>query len=52
MSKHTLEQVLEALINKEDDRASDLLHQFFVQKGKSIYGVRFVKNLSKLTVNK
>ena len=37
MSKHTLEQVLEALINKEDDRASDLLHQFFVQKGKSIY---------------
>ena len=37
MSKHTLEQVLEALINKEDDRASELLHQFFVQKGKSIY---------------
>ena len=37
MSKHTLEQVLEALINKEEDRASDLLHQFFVQKGKSIY---------------
>jgi hypothetical protein len=37
MSKHTLEQVLEALINKEDDRASDLLHQYFVQKGKSIY---------------
>lgn len=37
MSKHTLEQVLEALINKEDDRASELLHQFFVAKGKSIY---------------
>ncbi len=37
MSKHTLEQVLEALINKEDDRASDLLHQYFVNKGKSIY---------------
>lgn len=37
MSKHTLEQVLEALINKEDDRASDLLHQFFVSKGKQIY---------------
>lgn len=37
MSKHTLEQVLEALINKEDDRASDLLHQFFVNKGKQIY---------------
>lgn len=37
MSKHTLEQVLEALINKEDDRASDLLHQYFVSKGKSIY---------------
>ena len=37
MSKHTLEQVLEALINKEEDRASDLLHQFFVQKGKQIY---------------
>lgn len=37
MSKHTLEQVLEALINKEDDRASDLLHQFFVAKGKQIY---------------
>ena len=37
MSKHTLEQVLEALINKEEDRASELLHQFFVSKGKSIY---------------
>lgn len=37
MSKHTLEQVLEALINKEDDRASELLHQFFVAKGKQIY---------------
>jgi hypothetical protein len=37
MSKHTLEQVLEALINKEEDRASDLLHQYFVNKGKSIY---------------
>ena len=37
MSKHTLEQVLEALINKEDDRASELLHQFFVNKGKQIY---------------
>jgi hypothetical protein len=37
MSKHTLEQVLEALINKEDDRASELLHQYFVSKGKSIY---------------
>lgn len=37
MSKHTLEQVLEHLINKEDDRASELLHQFFVSKGKSIY---------------
>lgn len=37
MSKHTLEQVLEALINKEEDRASELLHQYFVSKGKSIY---------------
>ena len=37
MSKHTLEPVLEALINKEDDRASELLHQYFVSKGKSIY---------------
>lgn len=37
MSKHTLEQVLEALLNKEEDRASELLHQFFVAKGKSIY---------------
>ena len=37
MSKHTLEQVLEHLINKEDDRASELLHQFFVAKGKQIY---------------
>lgn len=37
MSKHTLEQVLEALINKEDGRASELLHQYFVSKGKSIY---------------
>jgi hypothetical protein len=37
MSKHTLEQVLEALINKEEDRASELLHRYFVSKGKSIY---------------
>lgn len=37
MSKHTLEQVLEALINKEDDRATELLHHYFVSKGKSIY---------------
>jgi len=37
MSKHTLEQVLEALINKEDDRATELLHRYFVSKGKSIY---------------
>lgn len=37
MSKHTLEQVLEALINKEEDRASELLHHYFVSKGKSIY---------------
>ena len=37
MSKHTLEQVLEHLINKEDEKASELLHQFFVAKGKSIY---------------
>lgn len=37
MSKHTLEQVLEALINKEDDRATELLHRYFVAKGKSIY---------------
>jgi hypothetical protein len=37
MSKHTLEQVLEHLINREDDRASELLHQFFVAKGKQIY---------------
>lgn len=37
MSKHTLEQVLEAIINKEDARASELLHQFFVAKGKQVY---------------
>lgn len=37
MSNKTLEQVLEHLLNKEEDKASDLLHTFFVEKGRSIY---------------
>lgn len=37
MSNKTLEQVLEHLLNKEEDKASDMLHQFFVEKGRSIY---------------
>lgn len=37
MSNKTLEQVLEHLLNKEEDKASEMLHQFFVEKGRSIY---------------
>jgi hypothetical protein len=37
MSKQILEQVLEHILNKEEGKASDLLHQYFVDKGRSIY---------------
>lgn len=37
MSKLILEQVLEHILNKEESKASDLLHQYFVEKGRSIY---------------
>ena len=37
MSKKILEQVLEHILNKEEDKAQDLLHSFFVEKGRSIY---------------
>jgi len=37
MSKKILEQVLEHILNKEEDKAQELLHSFFVEKGRSIY---------------
>lgn len=37
MAKLILEQVLEHILNKEENKASDLLHQYFVEKGRSIY---------------
>jgi hypothetical protein len=37
MSKQILEQVLEHILNKEEGKASDLLHTYFVEKGRSIY---------------
>lgn len=37
MPKQILEQVLEHILNKEESQAQDLLHSFFVEKGRSIY---------------
>lgn len=37
MSKQILEKVLEHILNKEEDKASDLLHTYFVEKGRGIY---------------
>lgn len=37
MSRQKLEQVLELLINEETDKASDLLHDIFVEKSRKIY---------------
>jgi len=37
MAKLILEQVLEHILNKEESKANDLLHQYFVEKGRSIY---------------
>jgi hypothetical protein len=37
MPKQILEQVLEHILNKEENQAQDLLHSFFVEKGRSIY---------------
>jgi len=37
MRKQILEQVLEHILNKEESQAQDLLHSFFVEKGRSIY---------------
>lgn len=36
-SKTKLEQVLELMINEETDKASDLLHDIFVEKSREIY---------------
>lgn len=37
MPKQILEQVLEHILNKEESQAQDLLHSFFVEKGRTIY---------------
>lgn len=37
MPKQILEQVLEHILNKEESQAQDLLHTFFVEKGRNIY---------------
>lgn len=37
MSKQRLEKVLELMINEENDKASDLLHDIFVEKARKIY---------------
>lgn len=37
MSRQKLERVLELLINEETDKASDLLHDIFVEKSRKIY---------------
>ena len=37
MSKQILEQVLEHILNKEEGKASERLHQYFVEKGRYIY---------------
>ena len=37
MSKKTLEKVLEHLLNHEQEAAGELLHNYFVEKGRSIY---------------
>ena len=36
-TKDKLEQVLEMLVNEENDKASELLHDVFVEKAKNIY---------------
>jgi hypothetical protein len=36
-TKEKLEQVLEMLVNEENDKASELLHDVFVEKAKNIY---------------
>ena len=36
-SKQKLEQVLELVINEETEKASDLLHDIFVEKSRNIY---------------
>jgi len=36
-TRDKLEQVLEMLVNEENDKASDLLHDVFVEKAKNIY---------------
>lgn len=37
MSQKTLEKVLEHLLNHEQEAAGELLHNYFVEKGRSIY---------------
>ena len=36
-TKEKLEQVLEMLVNEENDKAGELLHDVFVEKAKNIY---------------
>ena len=37
MTTQKLEQVLEYLVNEENEKATDLLHEVFVEKAKTIY---------------
>ena len=37
MTTQKLEQVLEYLVNEENDKATDLLHEVFVEKAKTIH---------------
>lgn len=37
MSKQKLERVLQLMINEENDKATDLLHDIFVEKARNIY---------------
>ena len=36
-TREKLEKVLEFIINEENEKASDLLHDVFVEKGRGIY---------------
>jgi hypothetical protein len=37
MSKTVLEQALDHLLNKEEDKASALLHDYYVSVGRQVY---------------
>jgi len=36
-TREKLEQVLEYIINEESEKASDLLHDVFVEKARTVY---------------